>query len=839
MLMGFSGMAVVIYFVYRLSLYEQHLSFRRHRSTEESLADLLIHGSVVKDGIILNKNGSLMASYLYQCPDQSSQTHETLEQTSYLLNRAFMLLDSGWMIHVDAARQSSKRYIEKHRSFFGDQLSKAIDEERRQFFENNKAVYEGYFVMTLTWFPPKLLEQKILRVFLENTHESTKNRQDDILEQFEKKLARFESHLSSIFSLKRLVGDVKYQENNQQIIHDQFLQWLHLCITGKNHPIALPQTPVFIDTLIGGEAFEPGLRPKIGPYYIQTISIDGFPAESTPGMLSLLAELPCIYRWSSRFIVLDEQEALFKLGRYRAKWQQKQRGFLDIVLKNPDPAINQDAVHMALEAEEAMSDVQSQTSSWGYYTSVIILMDESPEVLDKQANSVQKLLGQLGFQGRLEDLNNIDAYLGSIPGHGVENIRKPLISTYNFSELIPTSSIWTGDHKAPCPLYPSLSPALMTCLTQGYTPFFFNLHTSDIGHTLMLGPTGAGKSTHLALLAAQLRRYPQMTVYVFDKGYSMYPLAAGLHAATKGQTGFHYNIGDAQTLAFCPLGSLRTKQDRAWALEWLEVLWSLNGIELSPQMRNRVATALVTMANSQSQSLTELSIILQDTELREGLKVYTMHGPMGQLIDAQEDSLLMSDFTVFEIEQLMLMGDKFALPVLLYLFRRIETSLQGQPAAIILDEAWLMLGHTAFREKIRQWLKTLRKANCMVIMATQSLSDALQSGILDVIVESVATTIFLPNPHAEQEGIAELYQNMGLNPRQRQIIAESLPKRQYYLTNKEGHYRLYELALGPLALAFVGVSDKESIRRIRYLEATYGHQWLEYWLAERGISWPN
>ena len=108
----------------------------------------------------------------------------------------------------------------------------------------------------------------------------------------------------------------------------------------------------------------------------------------------------------------------------------------------------------------------------------------------------------------------------------------------------------------------------------------------------------------------------------------------------------------------------------------------------------------------------------------------------------------------------MNLGQKYALPTLLYLFRRIERDLHGQPAAIILDEAWLMLGHAAFREKIREWLKVMRKANCFVLMATQSLSDAANSGILDVIVESTATKIFLPNVHARDQDTAALYRRM-------------------------------------------------------------------------------
>ena len=190
---------------------------------------------------------------------------------------------------------------------------------------------------------------------------------------------------------------------------------------------------------------------------------------------------------------------------------------------------------------------------------------------------------------------------------------------------------------------------------------------------------------------------------------------------------------------------------------------------------------------------------------------------MGHLLDADEDGLSLGEFCVFEVEDFVNLGDKHALPVLLYLFRRIERSLHGQPAAIILDEAWIMLGHPVFREKIREWLKVMRKANCAVIMATQSLTDAARSGILDVIVESTASKVFLPNVYARDEDTANLYKRMGLNSRQIEILATAIPKRQYYYVSEKGR-RLFELALGPLALSFVGATDKESLAAIRALE---------------------
>jgi type IV secretion system protein TrbE len=189
--------------------------------------------------------------------------------------------------------------------------------------------------------------------------------------------------------------------------------------------------------------------------------------------------------------------------------------------------------------------------------------------------------------------------------------------------------------------------------------------------------------------------------------------------------------------------------------------------------------------------------------------------------DAVKDTLGLDSFTVFEIEELMNLAPKYGLPVLLYLFRRLERSLHGQPAAIFLDEAWIMLGHAVFRDKIREWLKVMPKANCVVLVATQSLSDSVNSGILDVIIESTATKIFLPNAFAPEEDATALYRRSGLNERQIEIIAGSVPKRDYYYVSERGR-RLYELALGPLALSFVGVSDKDSVAEVKKCEARFG-----------------
>ncbi|HEH9515586.1 VirB4 family type IV secretion/conjugal transfer ATPase [Pseudomonas aeruginosa] len=817
---------------------DAELKLKKHRSKDAGLADLLNYAAVVDDGVIVGKNGSFMAAWLYKGDDNASSTDQQREVVSARINQALAGLGSGWMIHVDAVRRPAPNYAERGLSAFPDRLTAAIEEERRRHFESLGTMYEGYFVLTLTWFPPLLAQRKFVELMFDDdaTAPDRKARTRGLIDQFKRDVRSIESRLSSAVSLTRLKGHKIVNEDGTTVTHDDFLRWLQFCVTGLHHPVQLPSNPMYLDALVGGQEMWGGVVPKVGRKFVQVVALEGFPLESYPGILTALGELPCEYRWSSRFIFMDQHEAVKHLDKFRKKWRQKIRGFFDQVFNTNTGPVDQDALSMVADAEAAIAEVNSGIVAVGYYTSVVVLMDEDRTRLEAAARDVEKAVNRLGFAARIESINTLDAFLGSLPGHGVENVRRPLINTMNLADLLPTSTIWTGNANAPCPMYPPLSPALMHCVTQGSTPFRLNLHVRDLGHTFMFGPTGAGKSTHLAILAAQLRRYAGMSIFAFDKGMSMYPLAAGIRAATKGTSGLHFTVAaDDERLAFCPLQFLSTKGDRAWAMEWIDTILALNGVETTPAQRNEIGNAIMSMHASGARTLSEFSVTIQDEAIREAIRQYTVDGAMGHLLDAEEDGLALSDFTVFEIEELMNLGEKFALPVLLYLFRRIERALTGQPAVIILDEAWLMLGHPAFRAKIREWLKVLRKANCLVLMATQSLSDAANSGILDVIVESTATKIFLPNIYARDEDTAALYRRMGLNARQIEILAQAVPKRQYYYVSENGR-RLYDLALGPLALAFVGASDKESVAIIKNLEAKFGDQWVDEWLRGRGLA---
>jgi type IV secretion system protein VirB4 len=805
------------------------VALRPFRHAGPSFADLVPYAGLVADGVLLLKDGSLMAGWYFAGPDCESSTETERNEIARQINQVLARLGSGWMIQIEAIRLPTDDYAPANRSHFPDRVTRAIDDERRRHFEAERGHFESHHAVILTYRPPEPHRSTLSRYLYSDAVSRKQSHADIALASFQTTTREIEQYLSNTLSIRRMKTQSASKDRRDGARYDDLLQFIRFCITGDNHPVRLPDVPMYLDCIVTGE-LQHGLTPKIDNRYIAVVAIDGLPAESSPGILNSLDLMGLSYRWSSRFIFLDAGEARDRLERTRKKWQQKVRPFFDQLFQTQSRSIDQDALSMVAQTEEAIAEAASELVAYGYYTPVIVLFDDHVERLENKAEGVRRAIQAEGFGARIETLNATDAYLGSLPGNWYCNVREPLITTRNLSDLVPLNSVWTGDQSAPCPFYDKDAPALMQ-VASGSTPFRLNLHVDDVGHTLIFGPTGSGKSTLLALIGAQFLRYRQAQLFVFDKGGSMLPLtlAAG---------GDHYEIGspgDIRTPGFCPLETLSSESDRAWACGWIEMLVSLQGLAVTPDHRNAIARQVGLMSRAPGRSLSDFVSGVQMRDLKEALYHFTVDGPLGELLDSESDGLTLGHFQTFEIEELMAMGERTLLPVLTYLFRRIETRLTGAPSLIILDEAWLMLGHPTFREKIREWLKVLRKANCAVVLATQSISDAERSGIVDVLKESCQTKICLPNGSAREQGTRQFYERIGFNERQLQIVATATPKRDYYVVSPEGR-RLFDMALGPLALSFVGASGKDDLKRIRALAKEHGSAWPSIWLKERGIS---
>ena len=267
--------------------------------------------------------------------------------------------------------------------------------------------------------------------------------------------------------------------------------------------------------------------------------------------------------------------------------------------------------------------------------------------------------------------------------------------------------------------------------------------------------------------------------------------------------------------------------------DWLE----LQGVPLVPNQRKALwrALELVAEAPPEQRTISNLVTQVQDNVVRDGLSAYSLAGPLGRFVDADRDVLLGERFITFELETLMAMGPKVVVPVVTYLFHRIDQRLDGRPTLVILDEAWIMLTNSVFGAKIEEWLRTLRKKNAAVVLATQSLSEIANSPHRDVILESCPTKLYLPNPEAKNSGTQEMYRRFGLSDRQIDIVADATPKRHYYYVSPLGR-RLFQFSLGPAALAFIGAGSKEDVLAARRMIEQHGDRWTADWLRARGLN---
>ena len=360
-----------------------------------------------------------------------------------------------------------------------------------------------------------------------------------------------------------------------------------------------------------------------------------------------------------------------------------------------------------------------------------------------------------------------------------------------------------------------------------------------LAHTLVFGPTGAGKSTLLCTVALQALRY---------RGCHDLRLRQGPQHVGHGERLRRAAITTWRATAsarLLPLAVLDSEADVAWAEDWIATCFELQtGRPPAPGEREAIHRAMVLLRDpGNERTLTHFVAQVQDETIRSALRYYTLEGTLGRLLDAEQDGLTEAHFT--RLRDRGPDGDGRAepdpgpaLPVPPVRARRCK----GQPAYLLLDEAWIMLGHPVFRAKIREWLKVMRKANCAVVLATQSLSDAARvrhPGRADRVPARPRSSCRTRRPTTagtpEHPGPRDLYEAMGLNETQIEIIRSATKKRHYYLVSPEGR-RLFDLGLGPIALSFAGISSKEQIAHLSRLAQREGETWPFAWLDEQGLD---
>lgn len=813
------------------------MNLAEYRKKSASLVDYLPWAALVAPGVVLNKDGSFQRTVRFRGPDLDSATPAELVGTTARLNGALRRLGSGWAIFVEAQRNPASGYPD---SRFPDCASALLDIERREQFEASGVLFESSYFLTFVWLPPAE-EASRMESWLYEGREKTGVDPWELLKIFVDRTDR------ALNLIGGFVPEADWLDDGET------LSYLHSTISTKRHRVRVPETPMHLDALLVDQPLAGGLDPRLGDAHLRTLTIIGFPTMTFPGILDDLNRLAFPYRWSTRAIMLDKTEATKLVTKIRRQWFAKRKSVAailkEVMTNEASVLVDADAANKAADADAALQDLGSDQIGEAYVTATMTVWDVDPSIADEKLRLVEKIVQGRDFTCIAEGVNAVEAWLGGIPGHVYANVRQPPLSTLNLAHAIPLSAVWAGptedEHLG--------APPLFFARTEGATPFRFSLHVGDVGHTLVIGPTGAGKSVLLALIALQFRRYENSQVFAFDFGGS-------IRAATLAMNGDWHSLGsnaesgqgsdnplpsltladlsdDVQAVSLQPLAHIHHTPERAWAAAWLFDILLREGVVITPQVKEHLWSALTSLASApiQERTLTGLSVLLQSSPLKQALGPYCIGGAFGRLLDAEHERLGEATVQAFETEGLI--GTGAAPAVLAYLFHRIEQRMDGRPTLLLIDEGWLALDDGGFADQLREWLKTLRKKNASVVFATQSLSDIDGSPIAPAIVESCPTRLFLPNERAIEPQITEIYRRFGLNDRQIEIIARAIPKRDYYCQSRRGN-RLFELGLGPFALALCATSSKSDQAAIGRIVAEAGRDhFLEAWLAERSLSW--
>ncbi|MHB2266327.1 conjugal transfer protein TrbE [Aliihoeflea sp. 2WW] len=797
------------------------MNLAEYRTKSASLTDFLPWAALVAPGVVLNKDGSFQRTARFRGPDLDSATPAELVGTTARLNNALRRLGSGWAIFVEAQRNPATDYPE---SLFPDSASALLDIERREQFEDSGVLFESSYFLTFVWLPPAE-EASRMESWLYEGRERSGVDPWELLKGFVDRTDRV------LNLVEGFVPEAEWLDDSET------LTYLHSTISVSPHRVRVPETPMHLDALLADQPLAGGLEPRLGDFHLRTLTVIGFPTTTFPGILDDLNRLAFLYRWSTRAIMLDKTDATRLITKIRRQWFAKRKSIAAIVKEvmtnEASVLMDTDAANKAADADAALQDLGSDQVGEAYVTATVTVWDADPSIADEKLRLVEKVIQSRDFTCIVEGVNAIEAWLGSIPGQVYANVRQPPISTLNLAHMIPLSAVWAGSAKDEH----LNAPPLFYAKTEGATPFRFALHVGDVGHLMLVGPTGAGKSVLLALMSLQFRRYLNSQVFVFDFGGSIRAATLAMDGDWQDLGGSFSDDASSSSVSLQPLAHIQHTPERAWAADWLVDILTREGVAISPEVKEHIWTALTSLASApiEERTITGLTVLLQSSALKQALRPYCIGGAHGRLLDAEHEHLGSADVQAFETEGLV--GTRAAPAVLSYLFHRIEARFDGRPTLLVIDEGWRALDDGGFADKIKEWLKTLRKKNVSVVFSSQSLADIEASPIAPVLVESCPTRIFLANERAIEPQIAAVYSQFGLNDRQIEILARATPKRDYYCQSRRGN-RLFELGLGHVALALCASSDKAAHALIDELLRDGSRPYfLEAWLHANGLAW--
>lgn len=707
---------------------------RGYTRRSKTLASLLTWDTLETPRIMKQRDGSLLTVLHLAPPDLDSALDIELMTQARQLNALFRRYGARWGFQGDVRRWRVTQYPQVPWPHW---LAQRIEDERRAQWAQGQH-FTNVTHLHVVYKPLRSLLPGWRRLIYEHMPEETA--EESSLGDFEEEIARIVSMLKGCG-----IGATPLQ-------NERLLTYLHSTVSRKHHRVAMPEPSCYLNRYLTDDDVTPGVIVQLGDWYLACVSPRAWTTATMPGMLSVLNALPVEFRCCVRYVPMDKRLAIDQARKHARKWEAKERQGQGN--HRTSEVTDRSARERSEEAQDAWRRLANGDIMFGHLTTTVVVWDTDMGALRGKMQLIEGAFNDATMIAKAETLNTMDAWVGTLPGQMTANARQDPMHSFNFVHcFLGAMQPWAGE-----PWNDHLQgPALLHVTGKGQTAFDLSLHADDVGHSLIVGPTGSGKSTLVAFIALQFLKYPGAQVYAFDKGQS-------LRCATYAIDGQWFDIAEEVARMYGGDGHLDSAETSAWEQAWLP--------------------------------------------------------PPG-------------GWQCFEMEEL-LHTPRIVPQILGPIFRAIEDRMTGAPTLLLLDEAWVYLDHPLFAERVREWLKTLRKKNASVIFSTQSLADAADSKIAAAVNESCMTRIFLANPRALEPQIGALYQAYGLNDRQRELIATMTPKRHYYYQGQAGS-QVFDLTLGPVALAVTGASRPEDLAAIAATYRQHPDDFARAWLAQKGL----
>jgi type IV secretion/conjugal transfer VirB4 family ATPase len=422
---------------------------------------------------------------------------------------------------------------------------------------------------------------------------------------------------------------------------------------------------------------------------------------------------------------------------------------------------------------DALTELEVNGHFFGLCSLTLVLHGDEPRALQQQTAEAMKTIAVHDGSVFEETYNLLNAWLAIVPGNTAYNLRRLAVLETNLADLSFLFTLDQGERVSPH----LRREALAIFETPHHTPYAFNLHHDDVGHTLILGATGSGKSFLVNFLVTHAQKYEPLTI-VLDLGHSYRKLATLLQ-------GRYLEVGLRQReVTINPFALDPTAEHLHFLHAFMRVLLEGDdGYRLSDLEDREVYEAvenLYVLDRSQRRLFTLANLLPR--ALAGRLHKWIDGGRYASLFDNLDDTLTFERLQVFDFEAMR------AYPVLLeallfYLLHRVTERIQdpeeaGTLKVCVMDEAWRFIQHPTLRAYVQEGLKTWRKRNAAMILATQTIDDFASADLLRTVVESCPTKLLLANPSLDRSRYADLFQ---LNEMELDLLTGLIPRQQILL----------------------------------------------------------